>query len=87
MFDVWRTGAILHSVGNNQTKLWIQSKMQESYELKMSAMLGDDFGDDKEITILNRLISWKEGCIHYEADPKHVFEILKMSRRFLLSHL
>ena len=35
------------------------------------------FGDDKEITILNRLISWQGGCIHYEADPKHVFEILK----------
>ena len=31
----------------------------------------------KEITILNRLISWKEGCIHYGADPKHVFGILK----------
>ena len=43
----------------------------------MRAMLGDDFGDDKEITILNRLISRKEGCIHYEADPKHVFGILK----------
>ena len=53
--------------------------MEESYELKMRAMLGDDFGNDKEITILNRLISWKEGCIRYEADPKHVFESLKYS--------
>jgi len=63
--------------GKQADLLWIKSKMEESYELKMRAMLGDDFGDDKEITILNRLISWKEGCIHYEADPKHVFEILK----------
>jgi len=63
--------------GKQSDLLYIKSKMEESYELKMRAMLGDDFGDDKEITILNRLISWKEGCIHYEADPKHVFEILK----------
>jgi len=50
--------------GKQSDLLWIKSKMEESYELKMRAMLGDDFGDDKEITILNRLISWKEGCIH-----------------------
>ena len=55
---------------------WIESKMEESYEMKMRAMLGDEFGDDKEITILNRRISWKEGCLHYEADTKHVDEIL-----------
>ena len=35
------------------------------------------FGDDKEITILNRRISWKEGCLHYEADTQHVDGILK----------
>ena len=51
--------------------------MEESYELKVRAMLGDEFGDDKEITILNRRISWKEGCLHYEADAKRVDEILK----------
>ena len=46
-------------------------------KLKMRAMLGDEFGDDKEMTILNRRIPWKEGCLHYEADTKHVDEILK----------
>ena len=44
--------------------------MEESYELKMRAMLGDDFGCDQEITILNRRISWKEGRLHYEADTR-----------------
>ena len=62
--------------GKRSDLLYIKSKMEDSYELKMRAMLGDDFGDDKEITISNRSISWR-GCIHYEADPKHVFEILK----------
>jgi len=50
--------------------------MEESYELKMRAMIGDDFGDDREITILNRRIEWKDGCLHYEADTNHVSEIL-----------
>ena len=45
--------------GKQSDLLYIKSKMEESYELKMRSMLGDDFGDDKEITILNRLISWK----------------------------
>ena len=63
--------------GKQADLLWIKSKMEESYELKMRAMLGDEFGDDKEITILNRRISWKEGCLHYEADTKHVDDMLK----------
>ena len=54
-----------------------QKQMEEHYELKMRAMLGGDFGDDREITILNRRIRREEGCLHYEADTKHVSEILK----------
>ena len=63
--------------GKRADLLFIKSKMEESYELKMRAMLGGDFGDDREITILNRRIEWKDGCLHYEADTKHVSEILK----------
>ena len=51
--------------------------MEESYELKMRALLGDDVGDDREITILNRRIRWEEGCLHYEAETKHVSENTK----------
>ena len=46
------------------------------YELKMRAMLGDDSNDDEEITSLNRTIKWKDNYIEYEADAKHVEEIL-----------
>ena len=63
--------------GKRADLLWIKSKMEESYELNMRAMLGDDFGGDQEITILNRRISWKEGRLHYEADTKHVDDIFK----------
>ena len=39
--------------------------------------VGDEDGDDKELTILNRRISWKDGVIEYEADKKHVEVILE----------
>ena len=40
-------------------------------------MLGGDFGDVREITILNRRIRREEGCLHYGADATHVSGILK----------
>ena len=58
--------------GKREDLLAIKSKMEESYELKMRALLGDEPGDDREITILNRRIRWEGGCLHYEADTKHV---------------
>ena len=51
--------------------------MRETYELKVRAMLGDGASDDKEVTLLNRKLSWSEVGLKYEADEKHVKEILK----------
>ena len=48
--------------GKREDLLTIKSKMEESYELKMRALLGDEAGDDREITILNRGIRWEGGC-------------------------
>ena len=83
---------ILLSAENKRTYCGFKVKMEESCELKMRAMLGDDFWGDQEITILNRRIVWKEGCLHYEADTKHVSEIRNiptrtMNRKVLLFHL
>ena len=47
-------------------------KMREWYELKVRGVLGNEDGDDKEVTILNRRLSWRNGVIEYEADDKHV---------------
>jgi hypothetical protein len=55
----------------------IAKAMKEVYELKVRAVLGDGVSDDKEITILNRKLSWGEDGLKYEADEKHVEEILK----------
>jgi hypothetical protein len=55
----------------------IAKAMKEVYELKVRAILGDECDDDKEITILNRTLSWGADGMKYEADEKHVTEILK----------
>ena len=39
-------------------------------------MLGGETEDDKKITLLNRTLIWTSGSITFEADPKHVREIL-----------
>eukprot|EP00973_Karenia_brevis_P016953 2324818-Karenia_brevis.AAC.1 len=42
-----------------------------------SAVLGPEEEDDKEVTILGRLLKWTEEGIEYEADPKHRVIILE----------
>eukprot|EP00973_Karenia_brevis_P018805 2576858-Karenia_brevis.AAC.1 len=45
--------------------------MKSWFEIKARAILGPEEGDDKEVTILGRLVRWTEEGIEYEADPKH----------------
>ena len=53
--------------------------MESWYEIKMRGIMGDEDGDLKEITILNRPIRWRGGSIEYEADPKHAEEVVRRS--------
>ena len=50
---------------------WIAEKMKEWFEVKMRGILGPEDGDDKEVTILGRVVEWKEWGIKYQADPRH----------------
>ena len=49
---------------------WYKAKLQEVYELKESARLGPGRDDDKEATMLHRIIRWTDECLEYEADPR-----------------
>ena len=62
--------------GKRRDLFEIKRKLEESYELKMRARLGGEAEDDKEITLLNRMLVWTRGSLTFEADPKHVREIL-----------
>ena len=49
--------------------------MRERYEIKLRGVLGPGISDDKEISLLNRIVRWIEAGIEYEPDPRHA-EIL-----------
>jgi hypothetical protein len=50
----------------------IKGLMQEWYQVKVRAVLGDDPEDDKRISILNRTLVWGPEGLRYEADRKHL---------------
>eukprot|EP00973_Karenia_brevis_P035286 4866350-Karenia_brevis.AAC.1 len=52
--------------------------MESWFEIKVRAVLGPEDKDDKEVTILGRVVRWTREGIEYEADPKH--------RRILLEY-
>lgn len=41
------------------------------YEIKVKARLGPETEDDKQVKVLNRVITWKDGVIEYEAGQRH----------------
>ena len=45
--------------------------------IKVRAILGPEQGDEKEVSILNRVVRWSSGVIEYEADPMHVKKLLR----------
>jgi hypothetical protein len=49
----------------------VVKQMKTWYDIKVRGVLGDRGADDHEVTILNRKLTWTEGCIEYEADDKH----------------
>ena len=49
--------------------------LKERYEIKLRGVLGPGVNDDKEISLLNRIVRWTDAGIEYESDPRHA-EIL-----------
>jgi len=58
----------LRKVAEDLKKVWI---------IKVRATLGPEAGDDKEVSILNRIVRWMDDCLLYEADPRHVEKLLR----------
>eukprot|EP00973_Karenia_brevis_P051025 7085559-Karenia_brevis.AAC.1 len=45
--------------------------MESWFEIEVTAFLGPEDKDDKEVVILGRVVRWSDEGIEYEADPKH----------------
>ena len=56
---------------------WIREVMGSWFDIKLRAILGEDPEDDKEVTILGRIVRWANEGIEFEADPKHRLLIME----------
>ena len=59
--------------GDNAEELVV--KMGERYDLEVRAVVSDDDGDDKEVTILNSTSKHTGDGLECSADPRHEREI------------
>lgn len=59
------------TLGHEEDLNWLNNQFREKFEIKHRGRIGPDSRDLKEIRVLNRLISWTDGGIQYEADPRH----------------
>ena len=63
--------------GEADALLGIPEALRNFWLIKVRGILGPDKTDDKEISILNRVVRWTEDGILYEADPRHVEKLLR----------
>ena len=63
--------------GEEQHLWWLHDELKRKYIVKMRGVLGPEAGDLHEVVVLNRVLRWTKGEFQYEADPRHVEQILK----------
>ena len=63
-------------VGHEKDLKWLEARLKDKYEIK-TKMLGLNEDHDREVRVFNRMITWEQSGIGYEADPRHVEIIVK----------
>ena len=63
--------------GSPEALLEIAAALKKVWLVKVRAVLGPEASDDKEVSILNRVVRWCDDCLLYEADPRHVEKLLR----------
>ena len=56
---------------------WFEQTLNNTYEMKCVGRLGPGEKDDKEITVLDRVIRWTQKGLEYEADPRQSEKLLE----------
>jgi len=74
--------AVIHGddftlLGNDSALDWFKVKIQERFEVKFKGRLGPDNTDNKAVRILNRIVTWTNEGIRYEADQRHAEIIVR----------
>ena len=56
---------------------WMRKELEKKYQVK-TQILGPHEGQQRQITILNRIVTWNNSKgLNYEADPRHVEIVLE----------
>ena len=78
----WDVSLVVHvddftALGPERHMRKFERQMRTWYTMKTRGVLGPELHDDKEITVLNRRLVWRDGLITHEADPRIVGNILE----------
>ena len=64
-------------LGTHEQLMWFREQIKKRFQVKFRGMLGPSSKDDKDITILNRTVSWDKNGITYKVDPRHVDIVIR----------
>ena len=63
--------------GDDASLSWVEELMSKWYEVRVRARLGPGENDDKEATLLGRIVRWEAWGISCEANPKYRESVLE----------
>ena len=64
------------TAGTKKQLDWFEKSLEAVYELTRGGRLGPGAKDDKEATVLNRVVRWTSAGLEYKADPRQVEKFL-----------
>ena len=70
-------GDDITTVGSKTNLDWFKAELEKLYELKEAARIGPADEDDKEATVLNRVVRWTPQGLEMEADPRQGEKLLR----------
>ena len=65
------------TAGDKKELRWMEQELSRRYDIK-TKIIGAEEGEDRDVRVLNRLITWCPGIgLRYEADPRHAQILIK----------
>ena len=76
---IWATlhGDDFTVLAMDEELMWFRKRISERFEVKFRGKIGPAQNDEKSIRILNRILTWTEDGIEYEADQRHAEIVAK----------
>ena len=70
-------GDDLTATGPADSLDWYEAAVSVEYEVKVGPRLGPGAGDAKEMRVLNRVVTWHDDRVEYEADPRQAERLIE----------